>query len=136
MRQTVSFQYDRAPAHFSHIVCNHLHFRFGQQWIGIGGPVLWPARSLDLSFIDFFLWGQVPVRHWFMTPRWQWRGAGCTNRSSYGEILDIPEIFQNMRNSMCRKTDACIELGGWLRTLSLNHVTFIHLHLSFSSKFM
>ncbi|GBM34851.1 hypothetical protein AVEN_208050-1 [Araneus ventricosus] len=57
MRQTIWFQHD--AAHFSRNVRNHLDVRFGQQWIGRGGPVRWPARSPDLSCLDFFLWGHM-----------------------------------------------------------------------------
>ncbi|CAH1966439.1 unnamed protein product [Acanthoscelides obtectus] len=28
-------------------------------WIGRGGPINWPERSLDLAPLDFFLWGHV-----------------------------------------------------------------------------
>jgi hypothetical protein len=31
----------------------------GDHWIGRGGPVAWPARSPDLTPLDFFLWGFV-----------------------------------------------------------------------------
>ena len=30
---------------------------FSRRWIGRGGPVAWPARSPDLTPLDFFLWG-------------------------------------------------------------------------------
>ncbi|KAJ8866767.1 hypothetical protein PR048_032628 [Dryococelus australis] len=33
--------------------------RFGQQWIGRGGPITWPARSPDLTPLDYFVWGHV-----------------------------------------------------------------------------
>ncbi|GBN42774.1 hypothetical protein AVEN_174235-1 [Araneus ventricosus] len=56
-RQTIWFQH--AAAHFSRNVRNHLDVRFGQQWIGRGGPVRWPAQSPDLSCLDFFLWGHM-----------------------------------------------------------------------------
>ncbi|GBL84295.1 hypothetical protein AVEN_118672-1 [Araneus ventricosus] len=38
---------------------NYLDVRFGQQWIGLGGPVRWPARSPDLSYLHFLLWGHM-----------------------------------------------------------------------------
>ena len=28
-------------------------------WIGRNGPIPWPARSPDLSQLDFFLWGYI-----------------------------------------------------------------------------
>ena len=48
-----------APAHFSTHVRLHLNVTYGQQLIGRGGPVLWPARLSDLTCLDYFLWGYV-----------------------------------------------------------------------------
>ncbi|GFV60469.1 uncharacterized protein TNCV_3471041 [Trichonephila clavipes] len=48
-RNRQCLQHDGAPAHFSGDVRNYLDVTFGQQWIGRGGPVRWPARSPDLS---------------------------------------------------------------------------------------
>ncbi|GBO08525.1 hypothetical protein AVEN_145906-1 [Araneus ventricosus] len=56
-RQIIWFQQDGAPAHFNRNVRNHPDVIFDKQWIGRGGPVQWPARSPDLSCLDFFLWG-------------------------------------------------------------------------------
>jgi hypothetical protein len=53
------FQQDGAPAHNSHQVAEYLNEKFGDQWIGTNGPIAWPARSPDLSPLDFFLWGFV-----------------------------------------------------------------------------
>lgn len=53
------FQHDGAPPHFSIAVRNHLNLVFENRWIGRGGPVQWPARSPDLTPLDFYLWGHV-----------------------------------------------------------------------------
>ena len=37
----------------------HLTATFGARWIGKGGPTAWPARSPDLTCLDFFLWGYM-----------------------------------------------------------------------------
>ena len=51
------FQHDGAPPHFTHAVRCHLDQRFGQTWIGHGGPIAWPAHSPDRTLQDYFLWG-------------------------------------------------------------------------------
>ncbi|GBM10668.1 hypothetical protein AVEN_7939-1 [Araneus ventricosus] len=51
---SVLFQYDGAPLNFPNDVRQHQNVTFGQHWIGRGGPVHWPARSPDLSCLDFF----------------------------------------------------------------------------------
>ncbi|GBO06179.1 hypothetical protein AVEN_177952-1 [Araneus ventricosus] len=53
------FQHDGAPAHYRIDVRLHLNATYGQQGIGRGGPVLWPALSPDLNCLDYFLWGYV-----------------------------------------------------------------------------
>lgn len=48
------FQQDGAPAHNSRIVRQFLEAEFPGRWIGTRGAVEWPARSPDLSPLDFF----------------------------------------------------------------------------------
>ena len=53
------YQQDGAPPHFARCVRNLLTEKFHHQWIGRGGPIEWPARSPDLTPLDFYLWGHV-----------------------------------------------------------------------------
>jgi len=50
-------QHDGAPPHSSREVRNFLNYRFPGRWIGRGGPHNWPARSPDLSPLDYCIWG-------------------------------------------------------------------------------
>ncbi|CAL1261342.1 unnamed protein product [Larinioides sclopetarius] len=49
---------DGAPPHFSLSVRKALNGKFPDSWIGSEGPIPWPARSPDLTPIDFF-WGYI-----------------------------------------------------------------------------
>jgi hypothetical protein len=40
-------------------VRQHLHYTFGEQWIGCRGTVNWTARSPVLNPLDFWLWGHL-----------------------------------------------------------------------------
>lgn len=51
----VWFQQDGAPAHFGINVRNFLSETFPNRWIGRRGSVEWPARSPDLTPLDFFI---------------------------------------------------------------------------------
>lgn len=53
------FQQDGAPPHWTIPVRNWLDFWFPQRWIGRSGPIAWPARSPDLTPLDYFLWGYL-----------------------------------------------------------------------------
>jgi hypothetical protein len=48
-KQYIRFMHDGTPPHFLRIVRHHLNQTFGDQWIGRGGPVNWPARTPDLN---------------------------------------------------------------------------------------
>lgn len=58
-RRRMWYQHDGAPPHYTHEVTNFLNRRFPNRWIGRGGPVAWPARSPDLTPLDFSLWGYI-----------------------------------------------------------------------------
>jgi len=51
------FQHDGASPHSSREVRNFLNSRFPGRWIGCSGPHNWPARSPDLSPLDYCVWG-------------------------------------------------------------------------------
>lgn len=55
----ITFQQDGCPAHWTLIVREHLNQCFPNSWIGRDGPIPWPARSPDLTPIDFFVWGRA-----------------------------------------------------------------------------
>ena len=57
--QNCWFQQDGSPAHNSRAVINYLNNKFDHKWIGTRGPVAWPARSPDLTPLDFCLWGYI-----------------------------------------------------------------------------
>ena len=46
---------DGAPAHFARAPREVLDRWFPGRWIGRGGAVRWPARSPDLTPLDFYL---------------------------------------------------------------------------------
>lgn len=55
----IHFQQDGAPPHYVLPVRQFLNDAFPGQWIGRRGPIEWPARSPDLTPLDFFLWGHL-----------------------------------------------------------------------------
>lgn len=58
-RQGMWFQHDGAPVHFGRQVQNFLNTAYPEKWIGRGGFINWPARSPDLTPLDYFLWGAL-----------------------------------------------------------------------------
>ncbi|XP_050296652.1 uncharacterized protein LOC126736370 [Anthonomus grandis grandis] len=59
IRQRMMFQHGGCPAHFARNVREFLDATYPGRWIGRGGTFPWPARSPDLTCLDFYLWGRV-----------------------------------------------------------------------------
>lgn len=59
IRHRLWFQHDGAPPHTTREVCAQLNREYPNKWIGRRGPFVWPARSPDLTPLDFFFWGQM-----------------------------------------------------------------------------
>ncbi|GBM07241.1 hypothetical protein AVEN_25495-1 [Araneus ventricosus] len=55
----VIFQQDGTPPHYGNIVREFLDTTFPQRWIGRGAVMALPPRSLDITPLDFYLWGYV-----------------------------------------------------------------------------
>lgn len=66
----VYFQQDGAPPHFHVNVRNFLDQQFNQRWIGRRGSATeFPARSPDLTPLDFYLWGTLKNTVYATKPR-------------------------------------------------------------------
>lgn len=53
------FQHDGCPAHYRRSVREWLDTNYPNNWIRRGGPIPWPARSPDLTPMDFYVWGHI-----------------------------------------------------------------------------
>lgn len=58
----IIFQQDGAPAHSAAVVTTFLNETFPNSWIGRFGPFKWPARSPDLTPLDFFCGLIYPIK--------------------------------------------------------------------------
>lgn len=65
---SIWFQQDGAPPHYSRIVRDYLNNIFPNRWIGRRGVIEWPARSPDLTPLDFYLWGYLKSKVYFNKP--------------------------------------------------------------------
>ncbi|GBO03769.1 hypothetical protein AVEN_141044-1 [Araneus ventricosus] len=88
-----------------------LEVRFGQKWIGRGGPFRWSARSPDLSCLSFFLWRHMKTLV-YDTPVDNAEVLVARIALSAGKIRDLHGMFQKTRKSMRLTCEACIEVGG------------------------
>lgn len=108
MNNNLIFQHDGAPAHFAREVRSHLDARFSR-WIGRSGPIAWPARSPDITPLDFFLWGHIKNMVY---------ATECSSREQMKQrIVDAfatvtPQMLRNVRASCYKRAVLCIEREG------------------------
>ncbi|KAK2952756.1 putative Histone-lysine N-methyltransferase SETMAR [Blattamonas nauphoetae] len=57
--ETQYFMQDGASPHTALETRTLLNHTFPNRWIGMFGPIEWPARSPDMTPCDFFLWGHL-----------------------------------------------------------------------------
>ena len=97
-RGHMHFQLDGAPPHFTSEVRNFLNYCFPGRWIGRGGPHNWPARSPDLSPLDYCVWGWLKELVYSVKVGMQ--------DALLGRILDAADLIRNSQRKLQRATRA------------------------------
>lgn len=110
IRQRMWFLHDGAPVHHTRLIHDHLNIHFPDRWIGRGGPIAWPARSPDLSKIDFFMWGYIKQLVYQIPPTTQ---ADMKDRIREAFHSINVEMLRNVGRSFEDRLQCCIDvLGG------------------------
>jgi hypothetical protein len=109
IRQNIMYQQDGAPPHNSRIVRQTLNEKFLRRWIGRGGPIGWPARSPDLTPMDFFLWGHIK--------QYAYKEQIEDRDELEDKIIEAfatitPDMVLNATTSLLRRAQLCIECHG------------------------
>ena len=110
-RQRMWFQHDGTPAHFSRPVRRFLNRQFAEKWIGRGGPIPWPARSPDMTPMDFFVWGEMRNLV-YTTPVESEEDLVARIVAEAGAINDTPGVFARVRQKMIRQSQLCLNVNG------------------------
>lgn len=116
-RQAMWLQHDGAPAHYHRSVREYLDEVFPNRWIGRGGTIAWPARSPDLTPIDFFLWGYVKEKVYKVKPTTV-VDMQMRIRQAFRDIT--PEILTRVKLSFIKRLQVCSERNGDLFEHLLN----------------
>uniref|UniRef100_A0A1E1XN60 Putative transposable element n=1 Tax=Amblyomma sculptum TaxID=1581419 RepID=A0A1E1XN60_AMBSC len=105
----VWFQHDGAPAHSSAKARTWLDAAFPQKWIGRLGPVNWPARSPDMTPLDYFLWGHIKDKV-YSTPT----STPQDLKDKITEVcLNMPEaVIRNATADLVTRCHSCIVAQG------------------------
>jgi len=104
------FQHD-GTLHSSREVRNFLNYRFPWRWIRRGGPNNWPARSPDLSPLDYCVWGWMKELVYSVKL--------VTRDALLDRILDAADRIRNSQLKLQQATRAvhnraaaCVAAGG------------------------
>ena len=103
------FQQDGATAHTARATTDMLKDAFPGRLISRFGDLHWPARSLDLTAPDFFLWGFLKSRVYVNKP--QTLAALKDNIRQECEDLS-PEVLAKVMENDIKRAQMTINCGG------------------------
>lgn len=109
-RSTLWFQHDGASIHSTVAVRNYLDDLFRGKWIGRYSQYPWPARSPDITPLDFFLWGYLKQKVYRKRPFQNIDHLENTIRDVCNDIP--PRFLRNVVKEFCRRTVTCMEREG------------------------
>lgn len=104
------FQQDGAPPHYAREVRQFLNNCFPGRWIGRRGFIEWPARSPDLTPLDFFLWGYIKSKVYVNRPQ---NLQDLKDRIRHEMSLITPQVIRNVLDECVRRFAYCQETDGW-----------------------
>lgn len=110
-KERMILQQDGAPPHYSRNVKEYLNTLFPERWIGRGGPHQWPARSPDLTPLDFFLWGYLKSLVYKKKPQSREELIARINEA-VEQIKNNKQMLKRVTSSVLDRARKCIECGG------------------------
>ena len=99
-RRQAIFQQDGAPPHYARCVRKFLDDNFGDRWIGRCGPLVWAARSPDVSPSDFFVCGFLKIKVFSSHPNTLQQ---LKDRISEASTEITPKMLQNAVKSFRKR---------------------------------
>ncbi|KAJ4451896.1 hypothetical protein ANN_03374 [Periplaneta americana] len=130
VRRNLWFQHDGVPVHFSVDARAQLTVDYGEHWIRRKGPVAWPARSPDLTFLDFFLWECVKSMVYVTRAATRAHLIDRIN-AAFDNVKQNPATLDSVGRSLLRLYEACNEAQGRLfehycENMSFNTMVFLY----------
>ena len=110
IRRNLWYQLDGAPIHQTVQVKQCINQMFRGKVIGRDLEHYWPARSPDLTPLDFFLWGYLKQKVYKHRPFTNVQHLENTIRDCCANIR--PQFLKNAVKDVNRRTVICIERGG------------------------
>lgn len=110
IRENLWFQLDGAPIHSTVAIRDFLNQKFNGRWIGRLSNHRWPARSPDLTPLDFFFWGYLKQKVYAERP---FRNVDELENTIREKAMQVPaEFLVNAVKDVSRRTMLCMEQEG------------------------
>ena len=103
------FHQDGAPPHNTRIVQDYINARFDNRVISTHGEIRWPARSPDLTPMDYFLWGYIKDSV-YKTPSNTLEEL--QNKIGNAFLSVTPRMLENVIRKTREVVNKCIEVDG------------------------
>jgi len=110
-RRHMYLQHDGSPIHYTRKVIQNLNNTYPNRWIGRRSLIHWPARSPNLTPLDFCLWG------WLKGEVYRTKVDTCTDFVACinNACVLIKECCHELRRatlSTLQRVHKCNEVGG------------------------
>lgn len=109
-RLQIWYQHDGAGAHNTNFINQLLEAHFGDQWIANNGPHRWPARSPDITPLDFFIWGHIKNQV-YARPLTTKEDCQIRVRNAFA-TLEAQDIYNATQNNVRIRILKCLEVNG------------------------
>lgn len=103
---------DGAPAHRTIAVRNRLQQLFPRRVIGIGHNPEWPARSPDLTPLDFFLWGYLKSKVYHTPPPANLQEVEARVRVEVTSLRRNRGMVRRAVRNMLDRAHTCLQQNG------------------------
>lgn len=111
IRQNLWIQLDGCPAYYGVQVRQWLDETYLQQWIGRRGTVLWPAKSPDITPLDFYLSGTLKGKVYRTRVNTRHELIERIN-IAFTEMKENRHKIYTVINSTFQQCQSCIENNG------------------------
>lgn len=106
----VWFQQDGCPAHNSRNVQEYLSEVFDERIISNNGAIPWPARSPDLTPLDFYLWGYIKNEIYEFEPPENVHVLRARSEDIFNSINR--NTLRRVTGTVLKKCQNCIDANG------------------------
>lgn len=108
--EDIIWMQDGAPPHYALSVRARLGEHF-EEWLGRRGTWEWPARSCDLTPMDFAVWGIIKEKVYATKPK-SLAHLGGLIEGAFEELNEDRELIKRITNHVTERVNLCLANNG------------------------